>query len=431
MINKKISKILAPIIGIMGFLLAAGVMEIPAFADSDISAQASTTTTQAAVTLGTPENEDYFINVNKSVTQNGVKVTVDKVAASKHKLKVVVKIESDKPIDREKISNSIEEVTYGENDVYGGGEDSNYPDDKTMIITMNRKCDNSEYPEKGDLRVDIVFPEYKVNAGIDVPVDFSEQFKKTIEKEVGAKIEDNNITIDKLECDTLGTYLAYSRKSSDLHGKNEFMTLSHSPMILKVGDKMYETRSTGSSSTRDKDNNRITKGEYEAESLTYDRVKDKGNISVVPIVCNITSDELIKINKNKNEIKDGVSTKDTINNVSYENSFEFNDGTKGEIYNIERNDNSVKVYCKGDSEKESLLMASNMRLSYEYIKGQDKFDYYTDNNQISFYKDPKDNLGYIVEFNNVKKDKAADLNIDNIIKYIDKFKIENEIEILK
>lgn len=50
---------------------------------------------------------------------------------------------------------------------------------------------------------------------------------------------------------------------------------------------------------------------------------------------------------------------------------------------------------------------------------------------MSFYKDSKDKLGYVVEFDNVEKDKVVNLNIDNMVKQIDKFEIGDEIQISK
>ena len=66
MINKKLSKTLGPILGIMGFILALGIMEAPASAEDNIQTTsahtniATNTTTSAAVTV-----KDYSINIFK------------------------------------------------------------------------------------------------------------------------------------------------------------------------------------------------------------------------------------------------------------------------------------------------------------------------------------------------------------------------------
>ena len=59
------------------------------------------------------------------------------------------------------------------------------------------------------------------------------------------------------------------------------------------------------------------------------------------------------------------------------------------------------------------------------------FGMFEDISNISFYRDSKKSLGYVVEFNNVDKDKAVEVDFENMISQIDKFKIGNEVEISK
>ncbi len=416
MINKKISKVLGPVLGVMGFMLAIGILEVPVFADDNMQATSTYTesTTSAAVIY-----KDYSININKIAEQNGLKITLDTAVATKHKLKVVVKVQSSTPFDKTKDDNSIVQVLYGENNFGRGGTSTDYLDDKTLLITIEQDDDEKEFPQKGDLRLDVVFPNYKVNIGMDAIVDFSESFKNVIEKDIAAKVPESDVILNKFESDVLGSTLTYSEPKKDHEDK-----FIDSSMILKVGDKMYKIRSSGSSSDSEG-----TKGTYESNVATYDRLKDQKNISIIPLVCDITWDEIRKTNKNNNAKED--TNKETLNNVSYVKSFDFSDGSKGEISNIERNDNSIKIYCKGNSEKASLLMASNMNIYYQFVEGQVNYSNYQSDNYMSFYKDSKDALGYIVEFDNVEKDKALELNFRDNIKQIDRYKIGNEIQVSK
>ena len=416
MINKKTSKVLGPILGVMGFMLAIGVLEVPVLADDNVQASSTYTdsTTSAAVTY-----KDYSININKSVEQNGLKITLDKAVATKHKLKVVVKVQSSQPFDRTKNDNSIVQVLYGENNFGRGGTSNDYLDDKTLLMTIEQDNDDEEFPQKGDLRLDVVFPNYKVNIGMDANVDFSESFKNVIEKDIEAKVPESDYTLNKFESDVLGTTITYSGPLKD--HEDRFVDSS---MILKAGDRMYKLRSSGSSS-----DDKGIKGTYEAKAATYDRLKDQKDISIIPLSCDITWDELRNMYKDNNGKED--ANKETINNVSYVKSFDFSDGSKGEISKIERNDNSVKVYCNGTSEKASLLMASNVRMYYKFVEGQTNYSNYDSDNYMSFYKDPNNALGYIVEFDNVEKDKALELGFENNIKQIDRYKVGNEIQISK
>ena len=187
---------------------------------------------------------------------------------------------------------------------------------------------------------------------------------------------------------------------------------------------MYLTDSNGSYS----DDQTII-GNYVSALPTYDIVKNEKNISIVPIFSNISIKDLDNFNIH-DDISEENTTKDILNNIIYEKNFSFSDGSKGEIYSIERSDNNIKVACKGQSELESLLMVSNLNLNYEYVKGQKNNTFYN-NKAICIYKDPKDSFGYIVEFNNVQKDKAAQLNLDPIIKQVNMYKLGDEIKLLK
>ena len=117
--------------------------------------------------------------------------------------------------------------------------------------------------------------------------------------------------------------------------------------------------------------------------------------------------------------------------MSYQKLFEFSDGSKGEIYNIERNDNSVKVYFKGNSEKASLLMGTFMTMKYAATDSNSDSNVLYSSEDMSLYKDPNNALGYVVEFDNVGKDRALELSIDKGISKIDKFKIGDIIQISK
>ncbi|BCZ47848.1 hypothetical protein psyc5s11_39150 [Clostridium gelidum] len=427
MINKKINKLLSSILGIM---LSFGIMEMRALADDSVEATSSYNTN-----VNLTENKSYIVNKDSSIEKNGLKITIDKIVATKHKLKATVIVENEKSFDESELNNAIAQLTYGDNKCDSEGVSYEHPDEKTLRITLERNTGDEELPEKGELRIDIVLPNYKVNVGLNAYVDFSQSFKNTIEKDISAKIPEFGITLNKLESNIMGTRIIYSQPARDYSKRveNDFSNLPYSAIILKVGDKMFKTISAGGYSSADKD--RLEFGSYEAECATYEKVKDQKNISIIPMVCNMNWNDTRKIyddNKKNGYNEKREANKETINNVSYIKSFDFSDGSKGEIYNIERKDNTIKVYCKGTSDKESLLMASNMFMYYNL--GDDKLGYnniYDSRSNMSFYKDSKDAIGYIVEFNNVDKDKTVELDFEGMIKQIDKFKVGDEIQISK
>jgi hypothetical protein len=424
MISKKVNILLSSVLGVA---LTIGIMSVPALAADNVQASSSYSTNANSI-----ENKNYIVSKDNSIEKNGLKISLDKVVATKHKLKATIKIESQKAFEENTDNNIRTLLTYGDVKEDSSGESCGATDDKTIKIELEKEIDDGELPEKGNLRIDIVIPSYKINVGMDANVDFSEAFKNTIEKNVDVKIPEFNLTVKKLESNILGTEITYSKqKSNDSKERLDFSTEHYNPLILKVGDKMYQSMLGGSHSSKE-DN--LISGTYNAETVTYDKVKGQNNISLTPIICNITQDERQKFYKDTYKNLDNEkaeASKETMNNVSYSKSFDFSDGTKGEIYNIERNDNSVKVYCKGATEKESLLMASTSLLYYKYDKNNKDYENYISRQNMSFYKDSKDSLGYIIEFSNTKKDKPMEFNFDNLIKLADKFTIGNEAQLSK
>ncbi|MFT8351282.1 DUF4179 domain-containing protein [Clostridium saccharoperbutylacetonicum] len=422
MINKKLSKALGPVLGMMGFMLTIGVMESPVFADTYTTSQISNATTQAAVTY--TENNDYYININKVVTQNGIKVTLDKALASKHNIKAIIKIESDKPFDKTSYGDSIFDLTYNNDfDSRTRNISKKYLDDKTMILTLEKDNYENEYSANGNLRVDVVLSKYKANIGIEAPVDFTEAFKNVFEKKVSGKIPGVNYSLNSIEADVIGTKINYTEPELDESRNSNDDTLWNSILLLKLGDKYYKINENGNYS----DGTDIFMGNYKTDLVTYNMVKDEKNISLLPITSYMTMDDFNSLDKNSQD-KASAATKNLKNNVSYPNDYTFSDGTKGKIYKIERSNGLVKVYLKGADEKESLLIANSMNMHYTYAKDDKNRTYINANNIIS-YKDPNETLGYIVEIKDTEKDKELNITLDDSIKFADKYKLENEIKL--
>ncbi|MFT8342576.1 MAG: DUF4179 domain-containing protein [Clostridium beijerinckii] len=427
MINKKLIKTLGPVFGIMTFMLASGITYTSAFADDTIAAMAPataiTTSASATYTDNTATTiKDYSIDINKSSEENGIKVTVNSALATKHNLKVTLKIEGITDPKAIEHNNSLFEVSYGDKD-YGFSSTSSrqYADDKTMFLTLEKNNYEGEYPESGNLRVDVILSNYKVNIGMDVPVDFTNSINKVFTKDITGTIPEINYTLKQLDSDSMGTTVSYTRPKHSGHNIDDNNDFWDSQILLKVDNNFYKLDSRGDSIG---DDGTII-GHYSSKLPTYDNIKNGKDISVIPMLYKMSMDDsdIISNNSNKN------TSNDSANNLSYEKEFSSSSGLKGTIYNVERNDNSVKVYCKGQSELESLIIASNISLNYNHVKGQKDATIYHYNRFVSFYKDPKDSLGYIVEFDNVDKDKAATLNISYMLKEISMYKMGDEIKL--
>ncbi|WP_252243091.1 MULTISPECIES: DUF4179 domain-containing protein [unclassified Clostridium] len=415
MINKKLSRILGLVLGAVLFMTSLGVGQVKALADDKVSE-----TSVTCENTSYDKEEDYSVKINKSVEQNGLKITLDSATGTKHNLNVVIKVESDKPFDKEKLDNFISEVSFANSYNNSDSKWFDHLDDKTFLLHLEEKNRDDEFAEKGNLRVDIAFPKYKVNVGIESYVDFSESYKKITQEKLAINIPEFNLNLGELESDVMGTTIKYNGYS-DVNNSGEGSVNSF--MILKNGNKMYRANSIGCCYSNDE-----FEGEYIAQSATYDKLNDINSLSIIPIKGFMTYEEVFKMYTKDKENSFSDTDKEILNNVKYKKLFKFSDGTKGEIYIIERKDNTVKVYCKGNSEKQSLLMASNMYMNYELDKEEVFYESYK---YTSFYKDPNDEFGYIVEFNNVPKDKTMDVNFDFNISKIDKYEIGNEVELSK
>ncbi|MDR3597263.1 hypothetical protein [Clostridium sp.] len=426
MINKKTNRLLSSILGVA---LTTGIIQVPAFADDNVQV-----TSSYSSNANLTEDKTNIENKDKSIEQNGLKISANKIIASKHKLKATIIVQNEKSFDNTKRPNAQVLLSYGDNKLSGQSMSYDYKDDKTLVITVTRTVTKEELPEKGPLRIDVVIPQYKINLGIDEDMDFSDSFNNSIEKDLLINLPDCNFTLNKFESNILGTQISYSKPEKDF-SDIKYSLSDHPNLILKVGDKMYRLRPAGAYSSGNEKDDKVMLGGYESESANYEKVKDQNNISVIPIICNMTSDELVnhykETYKNYNNSQDNNNNKELLNNVYYTKSIDFSDGSTGQIYNVERNDDVIKVYCKGSTEKESFLMASNTNIHYKSDESKIYNSYYSGNTRITFSKDPKDSIGYIVEFTGVDKDKTVELTCDNLIKQIDKYQIGDEIQLSK
>lgn len=90
-------------------------------------------------------------------------------------------------------------------------------------------------------------------------------------------------------------------------------------------------------------------------------------------------------------------------NVSFLPYCNFSDGHKGEFYNLERNENTIRIHYKGLAS--DIIPISNMCAWYE------------GNSKLSFSKiilNPNDENDFLIEFNNLPKDKKIDISFGDM-----------------
>ena len=410
MINKKISKIIGPAAGIMVFMMSIGIMPVQAYAAETKSIQNEASLSKSG-------------NVNYEIEQNGVKLTVTNVIGTKNRIKMNATITREDGFD-EKIQGhrSIELNMYKEKEEFNsGGTSWSYPNENTIEISAEEESENG-FSEKGNIRADLVIGEYDFNGSIVIPVDFTESFKQYMKHDLDVNIE-KNYNITGFESDVIGTRIIVTRPVDDMmYGNNNSVVDPY--FIIKLGNKMYRAMDIGGSGYSSDDE--TYKCNFESEKLTYNDIKDADSISIIPVKCTMTYDE-IEAKYNDSSLYEKLSKEAvTENNVKYNKEVEFTDGTKGEI-KVERSNNKIRVYCSSDSDIKSFMLAEG--ISSIFTDGSDDYrnSVYEDDKVIC--KDENAENQYIAEFEDSHPEMMFETHIDTIMLNSHKFDIGDEIKI--
>ena len=394
MINKKVSRIIGPVAGMMGIVMVMETVPVSVYA-------ADTTVSQ--------NNQSVY-----EVEENGVKFKITDILATKHKIKVKGVIER-KDASIEMDHKSLNLNLYMDNFRDQRSKGMSWGNINENLVEVEADIETEDViPENGELVASLILGKYDFNKSIVIPLDLRESLSKVIEKDLNEKVNDN-AQIVKFESDIIGTRIVINEKYSD-----EEYGFSHNDKtdyIIKIGDNIY--RADSISGDYDDDNENLSKT-IEYEDVTYDDIKEGEKISIIHVELNMEDRELE--NYYRNEYENIDNNKVVENNIKYNNEIEFKNGNKGKIQ-VERADNKIKFYCASESDKDSLLMAINI------------FGGYTDNKSINgksrpvVYKDNNKEHVYVVEYKDTDKDGTFETYLDGRITYNDKFEFGNEISI--
>ena len=399
MINKKVSRIIGPVAGIMGIVMVMGTVPVSVYA------------------------ADTAVSQNKQsvyeTEENGVKFKITDILATKHKIKVKGVIER-KDASIEMDHKSLNLNLYMDNFRDQKSKGMSWGNINENLVEVEADIETEDViPENGELVASLILGKYDFNKSIVIPLDLRESLSKVIEKDLNEKVNDN-AQIVKFESDIIGTRIVINEKYSDEDDSDEEYGFSHNDKtnyIIKIGDNIY--REDSISGDYDDDNENLSKT-IEYEDVTYDDIKEGEKISIIPVELNMEDRELENYYRNEYENLD--NNKVVENNIKYNNEIEFKNGNKGKIQ-VERADNKIKFYCASESNKDSLLMAINI------------FGGYTDSKSINgenrpvVYKDNSKEHVYVVEYKDTDKDGTFETYLDGRITYNDKFEFGNEIEI--
>ena len=408
--SKKISKILAPISGIISFMLVMGIMVTPVFAEEVKHDENAVEKSVKA---------DYATYINSTTEKSGFKITLSKVIASKNKIAVTTKIEFPEAIDENALEKAIFSLTVKKTDCESSKSYTRKLNDKTLEITFEAMCFQG-IPGKADLRFDVVVPQFNLNGWVNENVDLTKNYDKIIEKDILINNDKSGITYNKFESDVLGTTIYVQKAEFDESiDYNEKYSDDESLILIKCDDKLYRLN-CGNFYHGNNHNTHLES--WTNKLLTYDDIANAKSISLIPVICTLKNKDVENIYRNVSFEK---TDRETINNVEYEKKFEFADGKDGEISKVERQDGKIKVYCNADTEKKSLLMA----IGIDGWSASEDINFLGEASKV-IYKNPDDAAGYIVEFTDIDKGSVFRISGDNLILgYSNNFELGQETKI--
>ncbi|HDK7157947.1 TPA: DUF4179 domain-containing protein [Clostridium botulinum] len=325
----------------------------------------------------------HSVYIGKSYEENGIKVTLENLVGTKHVIKVALKVQySDK---WKKSNRPLVHFAYGFEGKLDTGSSGGLKniDENTELMVIDFSS-YKELPSKGNFKIEAISDGFKKPLVWDMKVDFSKNFKDTIEKQVTIS-KNIGVNVNHIEANILGIII----KSN-----NWLVALSNGDTYyLKLDNKIYPI--FGSEWTSEKEDYIFTF----LQNVNYNSIKNSKNISLIKHSIErskkIDSNKMIKeeeikyydkIEKQLNNIP-----KDEESGVLYTKNITFNNGNRAEIYNIERKCGKIRVYVKGNDKKQVFNMFSSLYTS----------------TGILVQSIEETNVGYIAEFDDISRDKVT------------------------
>ncbi|HDK7176449.1 TPA: DUF4179 domain-containing protein [Clostridium botulinum] len=325
----------------------------------------------------------HSVYIGKSYEENGIKVTLENLVGTKHVIKVALKVQySDK---WKKSNRPLVHFAYGFEGKLDTGSSGGLKniDENTELMVIDFSS-YKELPSKGNFKIEAVSDGFKKPLVWDMKVDFSKNFKDTIEKQVTIS-KNIGVNINHIEANILGIIIK---------NNNWLVALSNGDTYyLKLDNKIYPI--FGSEWTSEKEDYIFTF----LQNVNYNSIKNSKNISFIKHSIErskkIDSNKMIK----EEEIKYYDKIEKQLNNIPkeeesgvlYTKNITFNNGNRAEIYNIERKGGKIRVYVKGNDKKQVFNMFSSLYTS----------------TGILVQSIEETNVGYIAEFDDISRDKVT------------------------
>lgn len=320
---------------------------------------------------------DKSVYIGKTYEENGIKITLDNLVGTKHLVKASLKIQYSDKWNKSKRPVILFDSGF-DGKINTGSAGGSKDIDKNTTITVIDLMQDKEFKNKGDFTIKAFSDAFKKSMIWNMNVDFSKNFNDTIEKDVTMS-KNLGFNIKHMEISKIATTIDSDNwRKSSTNGRQYY---------FRVDNKIYPIIGA---SCGDANGHTFTF----MENMTYDAIRNAKNISLVEYrdkndyskYNKMAKNEMNKLDDEEQKLLDKLP-KVQKDGVTYAENITFKNGNKDEIYNVERKNNKLYVYIKGNDKKQIFSMLLNYKL-------------YTSSGSL-VQSIEETNEGYIAEFDDI------------------------------
>lgn len=349
--------------------------------------------------------EEYTNFIGMYKEENGYKLTVDNIVATKDKLIIAMNLYSKIDLKMiQKVDNIMANVSMNVDGVNGssGGTDIYYKDKNNAVIVYTERIDG-EYKSQGNLKLNVSkmsedFMKEEFNIEFDMPIDFTKSFKETKSYKINKDVTEN-CKVAKIQTTIMGTDIDFSSQEiKDNIESKIFNNYEVAPKLYLEVDGIlhfYDTTNL-----------------YEFNTVTSEVYKDAEEVNLI-VVSNC--DEGLDGKDDSNSIKLKMIKK---GNINYPDKIKSKAGKIGEITKINIDGNKVSFLFESDFE--SLGILNSARLVGKNENGSSSNVYLGTGHKVE--------EGYVLEYLNVDTSKELKLTFlaweEQLDNYLDVKKVK-------
>lgn len=345
------------------------------------------------------EYKDYTTYIGQSITASKYTYTLDNIMVTPNQSLMAIKITSTEPIPEDHegfiITPSIGGVPCN------SGSSKNYRiDDHNIVITFEHDYIN-KVPKKSTIKIDIESLDSRdMDSNSHGTFEFKADFDRSYTEFTSIPVKNANIDKFGVKVKEVNSSIMETKIISEGYEDDKL------EFLLNIDDKLYgglKSSSSGKMTTR-------------FEGLDVNTINNSKNISLLIYEAKYSQDECRDFRESVNKLEQPNRIEEK--NVSFLPYYNFSDKHKGEFYNLERNENTIKIHYKG--KPSDVIALSDMCAWY---KGNIKL---TISKVIPNTNDEND---FTIEFNNLPRDKKIELSFLKIAHIYNDFTLLNTIKV--